>query len=92
MFLTDIAAPVVAGLAKADDLPDFRLATTVTPTPVNRLGAKGVGEAGSVGAPPAVMNAVLDAIRPLGIRDLDMPLRPARVWAAIRAAPGARKG
>jgi carbon-monoxide dehydrogenase large subunit len=84
--LMDYAAP------RADDLPDFRLATTVTPTPVNPLGAKGVGEAGSVGAPPAVMNAVLDALRPLGIRDLDMPLRPARVWAALQAAQRSAQG
>jgi carbon-monoxide dehydrogenase large subunit len=78
--LMDYAVPVAA------DLPPFELDGTVTPTPVNPLGAKGVGEAGTVGAPPALMNAVLDALRPLGVRDLAMPLRPARVWAAIRDA------
>lgn len=78
--LMDYAVPVAA------DLPPFELDATVTPTPVNPLGAKGVGEVGTVGAPPALMNAVLDALRPLGVRDLAMPLRPARVWAAIRDA------
>jgi carbon-monoxide dehydrogenase large subunit len=78
--LMDYAVPVAA------DLPPFELDGTVTPTPVNPLGAKGVGEAGTVGAPPALMNAVLDALRPLGVRELAMPLRPARVWAAFRGA------
>jgi carbon-monoxide dehydrogenase large subunit len=80
--LMDYAAP------RADDLPSFELDRTVTPTPVNPLGAKGAGEAGSVGAPAAIVNAVVDALAPLGIRDLAMPLRPERVWAAIRAAGG----
>jgi carbon-monoxide dehydrogenase large subunit len=80
--LMDYAAP------RADDLPSFELDRTVTPTPVNPLGAKGAGEAGSVGAPAAIVNAVVDALSPLGIRDLAMPLRPERVWAAIRAARG----
>jgi carbon-monoxide dehydrogenase large subunit len=80
--LMDYAVP------RAEDLPDFELTYTVTPTPLNPLGAKGVGEAGAVGAPAAVVNAVLDALRPLGVRDLDMPLHPARVWAAIRTAQG----
>jgi carbon-monoxide dehydrogenase large subunit len=78
--LMDYAVPVAA------DLPPVELDGVVTPTPVNPLGAKGVGEAGTVGAPPALMNAVLDALRPLGVRDLAMPLRPARVWRAIRDA------
>jgi carbon-monoxide dehydrogenase large subunit len=50
------------------------------------LGAKGCGEAGAIGSPPAVMNAVLDALRPLGVKDLDMPATPARVWQAIAQA------
>jgi carbon-monoxide dehydrogenase large subunit len=65
-------------------LPAFELDRTVTPTPVNPLGAKGVGEAGCVGAPQAVVNAVLDALAPLGVMHLDMPLRPGKVWAAIQ--------
>jgi aerobic carbon-monoxide dehydrogenase large subunit len=73
-------------MPRADDLPSFELDRTVTPTPVNPLGAKGAGEAGSVGAPAAIVNAVLDALSPFGIRSLDMPLRPERVWAALRPA------
>ena len=60
------------------------------PTRVNPLGAKGVGEAGTVGALPALMNAVNDALAPLGVRHLDMPVTPERVWQAIRAAGRAR--
>jgi carbon-monoxide dehydrogenase large subunit len=56
------------------------------PSPTNLLGAKGAGEAGTVGAVPAMANAVLDALRPLGIHELDFPYSPARVWAAIRKA------
>jgi carbon-monoxide dehydrogenase large subunit len=69
---------------KADDLPSFELHQTVTPTPVNPLGAKGVGEAGTIGSTPAVVNAVMDALRPFGVRHLDMPLRPERIWRAMR--------
>ncbi|MBI4608836.1 MAG: molybdopterin-dependent oxidoreductase [Candidatus Rokubacteria bacterium] len=78
--LMDYAAP------KAPDLPMFELDHTVTPTPHNPLGAKGVGEAGCVGAPQAIVNAVLDALRPFGIRHLDTPLRPEKIWRAVRAA------
>ena len=73
-------------MPRADDLPDFQLATREVPTKVNPLGAKGVGEAGTVGALAAVMNAVNDALAPLGIRHFDMPATPSRVWAAIAAA------
>jgi carbon-monoxide dehydrogenase large subunit len=55
-----------------------------TPTPVNPLGAKGVGEAGTIGATPAVHAAVLDALKPLGVRELEMPLSSERVWRAIQ--------
>ena len=75
-------------MPRADDLPDFQLATREVPTKVNPLGAKGVGEAGTVGALAAVMNAVNDALAPLGIRHFDMPATPNRVWAAIAAAGG----
>ncbi len=78
--LMEYAAP------KAGDLLMFELDHTVTPTPHNPLGAKGAGEAGCVGAPQAVVNAVLDALAPLGIRSLDMPLRPEKIWRAIREA------
>ena len=73
-------------MPRADELPDFRLATREVPTKVNPIGAKGVGEAGTVGAMAAVMNAVNDALAPLGIRHFDMPATPGRVWEAISAA------
>ena len=72
----------------AAELPRFELETMQTPTPMNPLGAKGVGEAGTIGATPAVHNAVVDALSHLGIRHLDMPATPARVWHAIQAASG----
>jgi aerobic carbon-monoxide dehydrogenase large subunit len=61
-------------------------ATTETLSPNNPLGAKGVGESGTIGSTPAVQNAVVDALSHLGIRHIDMPLTPERVWAAIAAA------
>ncbi len=73
-------------MPRADDLPNFQLDNLVTPCSHNPLGAKGCGEAGAIGSPPAVINAVLDALRPLGVRDFDMPATPARVWEAIQAA------
>jgi carbon-monoxide dehydrogenase large subunit len=73
-------------MPRADDVPLFEVDAHEVPTQVNPLGAKGVGEAGTVGALPALLNAVNDALAPLGIRHLDMPMTPARVWSAIRAA------
>lgn len=70
----------------AADFPSFSLTTQETPTPYNPLGAKGIGEAGTIGATPAVQNAVIDALSHLGVRHLDMPLSPQRVWQAIRDA------
>jgi aerobic carbon-monoxide dehydrogenase large subunit len=70
----------------AADLPAFESLRTQTPTPRNPLGAKGIGEAGAIGATPAVQNAVVDALAPLGVRHVDLPLTPERVWRAIRAA------
>jgi carbon-monoxide dehydrogenase large subunit len=75
-------------MPRAAEYPEFRLATREVPTQVNPLGAKGVGEAGTVGALGAAMNAINDALAPLGIRHFDMPATPARVWAAIRATRG----
>jgi carbon-monoxide dehydrogenase large subunit len=74
------------GLPRADDLPFLEMESHEVPTATNPLGVKGAGEAGTVGALPAVMNAVNDALAPLGVRHLDMPATPARVWAAIREA------
>jgi carbon-monoxide dehydrogenase large subunit len=75
-------------LPKASKLPSFELDQTVTPSPVNPLGVKGVGEAGTIASTAAVANAVIDALSPLGIRHLDMPFTPPKVWAAIQAAKG----
>jgi aerobic carbon-monoxide dehydrogenase large subunit len=77
-------------LPRADDLPPFDVGAHEVPTAVNPLGAKGVGEAGTVGALPAVVNAVHDALWPLGVRHLDMPLTAERVWRAIQDAKVAR--
>ncbi|HYA34261.1 MAG TPA: xanthine dehydrogenase family protein molybdopterin-binding subunit [Candidatus Binataceae bacterium] len=78
--LMDYAVP------KANMLPHYELAATITPSPVNSLGVKGVGEAGTIGSTPCAVNAVLDALKPLGIRTLDMPLKPEKVWKAIQNA------
>jgi carbon-monoxide dehydrogenase large subunit len=74
------------GMPSAPDLPDFERAYTETLTPVNPLGAKGIGEAGTVGSTPAVQNAVVDALSHLGVRHIDMPCTPERVWRALREA------
>ncbi len=73
-------------MPRADDLPTFKVATKVTPCTHNPLGAKGCGEAGAIGAPVALMNAVHDALSAVGVKHLDMPASPHRVWQAIRAA------
>ena len=73
-------------MPRADDLPDFDVDSFEVPTQVNPLGAKGVGEAGTVGALAALLNAVNDALAPLGVRHLDMPVTPERVWRAMREA------
>jgi len=65
---------------KAHQFPWFETASTETRTPVNPLGVKGVGEAGTIGSTPAVVNAVVDALRPLGVRHIDMPLKPEKIW------------
>ena len=73
-------------MPRADDFCDFEIASNNVPTPTNPLGVKGAGEAGTVGALPAVTNAVINALSPLGIRHVDMPLTPETVWRAIREA------
>ncbi len=73
-------------LPRAADLPPFALALHETPSAHNPLGAKGIGEAGSLGAAPAAINAILDALAPLGVTHIDMPATPHRVWRAIREA------
>ncbi len=76
--LMDYAIP------RAADVPRFETARTVTPSPVNPLGVKGVGEAGTIGSTPAIVNAVVDALRPLGVRDIPMPLKRERLWALFQ--------
>ena len=75
-------------MPRADDLPRFETSRTVTPCPHNVLGVKGAGETGTIGSTPAVVNAVIDALWPLGVRHLEMPLTPQRVWQAIQSANG----
>jgi carbon-monoxide dehydrogenase large subunit len=77
-------------LPRADDLPSFNTFTDeTTPCKINPLGAKGVGELGTVGGTPTVLNAVIDALRPLGVESIDMPATPERVWRAIRQVKAA---
>jgi carbon-monoxide dehydrogenase large subunit len=71
-------------LPTADKVPHYELDHTETPGTTNPLGAKGIGEAGTIGSTPAVVNAVLDALLPLGVTHIDMPLKPERIWRAIR--------
>ncbi|MBO0735263.1 MAG: xanthine dehydrogenase family protein [Alphaproteobacteria bacterium] len=72
-------------LARADDLPAIEFAYNIVPCRTNPLGVKGAGEAGAIGAPPALVNAVIDALGELGVEHLDMPLTPERLWQAIRS-------
>jgi carbon-monoxide dehydrogenase large subunit len=74
------------GIPSAAELPSFTLLDMATPTHLNPLGVKGIGEAGTIGATPAVQSAVIDALSHLGVRHIDMPLTPLRVWEAIEAA------
>ncbi|MGZ8617802.1 MAG: molybdopterin cofactor-binding domain-containing protein, partial [Actinomycetota bacterium] len=76
-------------LPTAWETPKFELGETVTPSPHHPIGAKGVGESPTVGSPAAYVNAVIDALRPLGVTNIDMPLTSAKVWAAIQEAKAA---
>jgi carbon-monoxide dehydrogenase large subunit len=80
--LMDYAMPSAA------EFPSFEASNTETPTPLNPLGAKGIGESGTIGSTPAVQNAVIDAVSHLGVRHIDMPLTAERVWRAIQDAAG----
>jgi carbon-monoxide dehydrogenase large subunit len=73
-------------LPRADDVPNFELGFTETPSPVNPLGVKGIGEMGTIVALPTIANAVMDALAPLGIRHLDMPLTPEKIWQAMQSS------
>ena len=74
-------------LPTAVECPSWELGETVTPSPHHPIGAKGIGESATVGSPAAIVNSVLDALRPLGVRHADMPLTPANVWSAIQGRP-----
>lgn len=73
-------------LPTAADVPLFGVHHTITPSPVNPMGVKGIGEAGTIGSAHTMVNAVVDALAPLGVKHIDMPLRPKRVWAAMQEA------
>ncbi|MEL0003527.1 MAG: molybdopterin cofactor-binding domain-containing protein, partial [Rhodospirillales bacterium] len=74
-------------MPRADDLPNFKVETQVTPCPHNPLGVKGCGEAGAIAAPAAVMNAVTDALRAAGVsKPIDMPATPSKIWSALNGA------
>jgi carbon-monoxide dehydrogenase large subunit len=77
-------------MPRAEDFPDLVSELTEVPAKTNPLGVKGAGEAGATGAPPAIIGAILDALKPLGIENIDMPATPARVWAAINAHVAAK--
>jgi carbon-monoxide dehydrogenase large subunit len=77
-------------MPRADTLPDMAIGSNPVPTKLNPMGAKGAGEAGTVGALPVVINAVMDALAPLGVHDFDMPATSARVWQAIQSARASR--
>jgi aerobic carbon-monoxide dehydrogenase large subunit len=74
-------------LPTALEVPDWETGYTVTPSPHHPIGAKGVGESATVGSPPAIVNAVVDALAPFGVRHMDMPCTPARTWAAMQGRP-----
>jgi carbon-monoxide dehydrogenase large subunit len=76
----------------AAEVPSIKLDHTVTPSPTNALGVKGIGEAGTIGSAPTVINAIVDALSPFGITDIAMPATPERVWAAIRDARSTQSG
>jgi carbon-monoxide dehydrogenase large subunit len=87
----DSGQPMAASLMeyavpRAEQLIAYETDRTVTPTPVNPLGIKGAGETGTIASPPAVVNAVLDALAPFGVKHIDMPLTPSKLWAVMQAS------
>jgi carbon-monoxide dehydrogenase large subunit len=79
-------------MPRAADLPSFKVGNHVTACTHNPIGVKGVGECGAIGVPPAVINAVIDALAPLGVTDMSMPATPEKIWRAIQAAQATKKG
>jgi carbon-monoxide dehydrogenase large subunit len=82
--LVDYLVPTAA------DLPSFELASTITPSPSNPLGVKGIGEAGTIASTPAVMNAIVDALQPFGVKDVVMPATPEKLWKLMNANGGTK--
>jgi carbon-monoxide dehydrogenase large subunit len=72
-------------------MPEINSELEEVPCKTNPLGVKGIGESGTIGAPPTVINAIIDALRPLGVNDIDMPATSARVWEAIERGRGAKQ-
>ena len=83
--LVDYLVPTAA------DLPDFELEATITPSPVNPLGTKGIGEAGTIASSPAVINAIVDALEPFGVKDISMPATPQKVWQLMHRNGGTKR-
>ena len=77
------------GMPRADLFPEIECHLEEVPSKTNPLGVKGIGESGTIGAPPTVINAILDALKPLGVTSIDMPATPARVWDAMNKARAA---
>jgi carbon-monoxide dehydrogenase large subunit len=77
------------GMPRADTMPDVHSELEEVPCKTNPLGVKGIGESGTIGAPPTVINAIIDALKPLGVDRIDMPATPARVWQTIERAKSA---
>jgi carbon-monoxide dehydrogenase large subunit len=75
----------------ASDLPSFELSATITPSPVNPLGTKGIGEAGTIASTPAVMNAIVDALEPFGVKDVPMPATPQKLWQLMHRNGGTKR-
>jgi carbon-monoxide dehydrogenase large subunit len=74
------------GIFRAPQVPEVHSELLETLSPLNPLGAKGIGEAGTIGAPPAIVNAVIDALEPFGVRHIDVPLRPEKIWKLMGSA------
>jgi carbon-monoxide dehydrogenase large subunit len=70
----------------ANEMPEYAIDSTVTPSPTNELGVKGIGEAGTIASSAAVINAICDALAPMGIKHVDMPASPDRLWKQIKEA------
>ena len=85
-LLTDMMLD--CGIPRASHIPPIETDETITPSPHNPMAVKGIAEAGTIAAPPALVNAVVDALAPLGVRHIDMPVTDGTIWRAIHGDPG----